>query len=105
MVAGRQTTASNLYAQDYVAWLDQTVAQMRSQDYSHIDWDNLIEEVVDMSRRERSRLESNLIVILLHLLKWQYQPDHRSGSWKSSIREHLMAIPAPTAPVARCESR
>ena len=92
MVTERQTTTPNLYAQDYVAWVEQTVAQLRSQDYSHVDWDNLIEEVADMSRRERSRLESNLIVILLHLLKWQYQPHHRSGSWKSSIREHRRRV-------------
>ncbi|HEY9662386.1 MAG TPA: DUF29 domain-containing protein, partial [Allocoleopsis sp.] len=33
-------------------------------------------------------LQSNLIVVLLHLLKWQYQPALRSSSWKVSLIEH-----------------
>jgi hypothetical protein len=41
-----------------------------------------------MGRSERRSLESNLIVVLLHLLKWQYQPEKRSGSWEGSIIEH-----------------
>ena len=45
-----------------------------------VDWANLIEEIEEMSRRERKSLKSNLVVILLHLLKWQYQPEARSGS-------------------------
>jgi hypothetical protein len=92
MVAERQRSQTSLYSQDYVAWVEQTVAQLKAQDFGQVDWENLIEEVADMSRRERRRLESNLIVILLHLLKWQYQPHQRSGSWKSSLREHRRRV-------------
>ncbi len=92
MVAERQTTPSSLYAYDFVAWVEQTVAQMQAQDFDQVDWVNLIEEVADISRRERRRLESKLIVILLHLLKWQYQPTHRTGRWKSSLREHRRRV-------------
>ncbi|NET52661.1 MAG: DUF29 domain-containing protein [Merismopedia sp. SIO2A8] len=73
-------------------WIETTVGQLQSQNYQDVDWENLIEEVADMSKRERRRLKSNLIVVLLHLLKWQYQSDHRSGSWKSSVREHRRRI-------------
>lgn len=83
---------ASLYSQDFVAWVEQTVAQLRSQDFDNIDWENVIEEIADMSRRERRRLESNLIVILVHLLKWQYQPEARSGSWKGSLREHRRRV-------------
>ena len=41
---------------------------------------------------ERKSLKNNLIVILLHLLKWQFQPDKRSGSWESSIIEHRRRV-------------
>lgn len=45
-----------------------------------------------MGRSERRSLESNLIVVLLHLLQWQYQSERRSGSWESSIIEHRRGI-------------
>lgn len=45
-----------------------------------------------MGRSERRSLESNLIVVLIHLLKWQYQPDRRSGSWEASLIEHRRRI-------------
>lgn len=45
-----------------------------------------------MGRKERKSLKSNLIVILLHLLKWQYQPELRGGSWKGSIVEHRQGL-------------
>ncbi|WP_017658904.1 DUF29 domain-containing protein [Baaleninema simplex] len=81
-----------LYEEDYILWLDATVQKLRSHDYNEVDWDNLIEEIEDMGRRERQSLESNLVVVLLHLLKWQFQPERRTGSWESSIIEHRRRI-------------
>lgn len=76
------------YEADYLRWLDATLAQLRQGDYAGVDWEHLLEELEDMGRRERRSLESNLIIVLLHLLKWQFQPERRSGSWESSIIEH-----------------
>ena len=73
-------------------WVEVTVKQLRNQNYTAVDWVNLIEEIEDMSRRERKALKSNLVVVLLHLLKWQFQPDQRSGSWRRNIREHRRRI-------------
>lgn len=92
MVAKRHTDQTSLYETDYVGWVEATAKQLRAKDYAQVDWENLIEEIEDMSRRERKALKSNLIVVLLHLLKWQYQPAQRSGSWKGSIREHRRRI-------------
>jgi hypothetical protein len=75
-----------------VRWAETTAEHLRQQHYDQVDWANLIEEIEDMSRRERKSLKANLIVVLLHLLKWQYQPDYRSGSWRGSIREHRRRI-------------
>lgn len=86
--ADRQT----LYETDYLHWIETTIEKLRSQDYVSVDWENLIEEIEDMGRGERRSLESNIIVVLLHLLKWQYQPERRSGSWESSIIEHRRRI-------------
>ncbi|NJR39863.1 MAG: DUF29 domain-containing protein [Leptolyngbyaceae cyanobacterium CSU_1_4] len=83
---------TDLYTTDYVQWIESTVAKLRRQDYGAVDWQNLIEEIEDMGRSERKSLKSNFIVILLHLLKWQYQPPKRSGSWAGSIVEHRRRV-------------
>jgi Domain of unknown function DUF29 len=80
------------YEQDYVLWVETIVQQLRAQKYDQVDWTNLIEEIEDMSRRERKALQSNLIILLLHLLKWQFQPEMRSGSWRGSIVEHRQRL-------------
>jgi hypothetical protein len=82
----------NLYEVDYLQWIETTVSKLRDRNYSDVDWENLSEEIEDMGRSERRSLESNLIVVLLYLLKWQYQPEYRSGSWAGSIIEHRRRI-------------
>ena len=73
-------TLQQLYHEDYSLWLDATVAKLRSHHYNDVDWDNLIEEIEATVRREHQSLESNFVVVLLHLLKWQFQPERRTGS-------------------------
>ncbi len=81
------------YEADYFHWLHATATQLRLalpsseglRRYAAIDWDNLIEELKDMGKREQRRRENNSIVLLLHLLKWQFQAERRSGSWQGSI--------------------
>ena len=84
--------SATLYDTDYMQWLTTTVDKLRRQDYAHVDWANLIEEIEDMGKRERRSLESNLTILLLHLLKWKYQSDKRSGSWAGSIALHRRRI-------------
>ncbi|MEG4233553.1 DUF29 domain-containing protein [Microcoleus sp. Pol11C3] len=92
MTTKLEVDRQKLYDTDYLRWIETTVEKLRVRDYSNIDWENLIAEIEDMGRSERRSLESNLVVILLHLLKWQFQPDQRSGSWKGSIVEHRRRI-------------
>ena len=81
----------HLYETDYLKWIETTVKKLQVHDYPNIEWENLIEEIEDMGRSERRSLKSNLIVVLTHLLKWQYQLEFRSGSW-SSIVEYRRRI-------------
>lgn len=92
MTAELQINQPNLYETDYLAWIEKTANQLEQRDFSGVDWENLIEEIKDVGRSERRSLESNFVVILLHLLKWQYQPDRRNGSWKGSITEHRRRV-------------
>ncbi|MBE9010190.1 DUF29 domain-containing protein [Pseudanabaenaceae cyanobacterium LEGE 13415] len=83
---------SDLYETDYYLWIQETIEKLKQQNYQQVDWVNLLDEIEDMGKRERLSLESNLVVVLLHLLKWKHQPQNRSGSWKGSIREHRRQI-------------
>jgi Domain of unknown function DUF29 len=49
------------YDTDYVAWVAQTLAQLQAGDFDRVDWPNLLEEIEDMSRRQKDALESNLL--------------------------------------------
>ncbi|MEO1590218.1 MAG: DUF29 domain-containing protein [Cyanobacteria bacterium J06632_22] len=84
--------AKTLYDADYVQWVTTTAEQLRRGDYKAVDWANLLDEIEDMARRERQALMSNLRVLLLHLLKWQYQSEKKTRSWASSIVEHRICI-------------
>lgn len=84
--------AQDLYETDFLQWIETTVQKIQNQDYGAVDWENLVEEIEDMGRRERQSLESNFIVLVIHLLKWQFQPQQRSGSWQGSIIEHRRRV-------------
>jgi hypothetical protein len=45
-----------------------------------------------LGRKDRRELESRLTVLVMHLLKWRYQPDQRGGSWDSTIRTQRREI-------------
>lgn len=87
-----QDSPANLYEQDYYRWIEQTALSLRKQAFDQLDLENLIEEIEDMGRSEKRALESNLRVVLWHLLKWKYQPQQRCGSWRGSITEHRIRI-------------
>jgi len=38
-----------------------------------------------MGKSQKRALESRLTVLIMHLLKWDFQPEYRSNSWKSTI--------------------
>ena len=75
------------YKKDFVAWADEQALLLEQQRWSELDLAHLVEEVKDLGNRHRDALESQLTRLIMHLLKWNYQPEKRSNSWKSSIRE------------------
>jgi hypothetical protein len=81
-------TNSNLYNEDFYLWIETTAKQLKNGNFSEIDLANLIEEIESMGRSEKRALKSNLLVLLMHLLKYKYQPKKCSNSWLSTIFEH-----------------
>lgn len=76
---------SSLYVNDFLGWLSQQELALKNRDGASLDWENLAEELAEMGISERNELKNRLIVLLVHLLKWQYQPNKRSVSWFTTI--------------------
>ena len=74
-----------LYERDYSQWAETMADLLASGNFIQLDIENLVEEVRDLSKRERDRLLSSLRLILHHLLKWDYQSNKRSRSWENTI--------------------
>lgn len=83
---------SNLYECDFNLWVEATVQLLREGRLTELDVVNLLEEVESMGNSDKHALSSDLVVVLLHLLKWQYQPHKRTRSWEKSIAEHRRRI-------------
>ena len=75
----------NLYETDFYEWTQDTAARLARGDFAGVDVPALKEEVEDMGKSERSALESRLIVLVAHLLKWDVQPERRGHSWRATI--------------------
>ena len=78
---------SATYKADFNLWIEQTAQLLRSHRWHEVDVEHLIEEVEGLGKSERRSIASQLTRLLLHLLKWQYQPQRRSDSWLDSITD------------------
>jgi Domain of unknown function DUF29 len=75
------------YDEDFSAWSEEQSHLLKARSRAGLDWDNLAEEIESLGRSQRSEIRNRLTVILLHLLKWEYQPSKRKLGWKASILE------------------
>lgn len=80
------------YQADFYAWTQQQAKLLRNKEIEQIDWCNVAEEIEDMGRSEKRQLESRLEILIMHLLKWQFQPNLRSRSWQLTIKEQRLRL-------------
>jgi len=78
----------SLYERDFYLWIEQQTTLLRAGRLEEIDVANLLEELESLGRSEKRAIESNLVVVLTHLLKYQLQPNQRSNRWRGVILEH-----------------
>jgi PAS domain-containing protein len=86
---------SSLYDTDYNLWILETVKQLENRDFNAVDWENLIEEVLDLSKRDKQKLESLLMRLIEHLLKlayWESERQRNQGHWQGEIRNFRKQI-------------
>lgn len=87
MVQPTPVATAALYEVDETAWLETTAELVRQGRLEEVARDTLAEYLTDMAKRDRREVFSRLVVLLCHLLKWEYQPDRRSGSWRGTLLE------------------
>lgn len=73
------------YDDDLVGWAAANAALLRAGCLAHVDAMHLAEELEDLGKSERRSLTSHLSNLMLHLLKWQFQPGLRGPSWRLSV--------------------
>ncbi len=86
------TNYVNDYESDFYAWTQNQAQILRDRQWQLIDIQHLAEEIEDMGHAEKRELESRLEVLLMHLLKWQFQSDRRCRSWQLTIKEQRLRL-------------
>ncbi|NER93857.1 MAG: DUF29 domain-containing protein [Symploca sp. SIO1B1] len=82
------------YDLDFYAWLNKNVELLRGGRLAEIDVEHIAEELESMGKRDLRQLRSRLQVLVMHLLKWQYQPEKQSKSWLATIQHQRDEIEA-----------
>ncbi len=84
--------ATTSYDADVAAWASEQARLIREGQFDKLDWEHIAEEVEDVGNSEQRELASRMAVLIAHLLKWQYQPEQQSTSWKRTIKEQRRAL-------------
>lgn len=87
MIVRSPENLSQLFEIDETAWLESMSALIREGNFDDCDHEHLAEYLDDMAKRDRRELESRLVVLLSHVLKWAGQPAKRSRSWLVTVDE------------------
>jgi hypothetical protein len=80
------------YWGDFYSWLMEQAAHLRAGRWQALDRENLAEEIESLGREQFNKLDSALRVLLMHMLKWDHQPNLRSRSWVLSIEGQRLEL-------------
>lgn len=82
----------NLYEKDFYAWTQEQARLIKEKSFDKLDLTHLFDEIEDMGNRHTDEIESRLELLLMHLLKWKYQPNLQSKIWFYTIKEQRKRI-------------
>ena len=75
------------YETDVVAWANEQASLVRAGRFDLLDLKHIAEEIEDVGKSEQRELASRMSVLLMHLIKWQFQAQKRSVSWTLTVKE------------------
>lgn len=76
------TQTSELYEQDFQRWVETQLDLFKRGKTNDLDVAHLIAELEDSGKSNVRELESRFIVLIAHLLNWQYQRDTLAAQWR-----------------------
>jgi Domain of unknown function DUF29 len=85
MIKKADVPQAALYESDETAWLEAMSELIEQGRVDELDYPHLAEYLADMAKRDRREVESRLTLLIEHLLKWTYQPEKQTGSWRRTI--------------------
>ncbi len=80
------------YEKDFHSWIYKNIDLLKQGRLVDVDIEILIDELESMAKRDKRELMSHFMILIAHLLKWEFQPSQRSSSWRGSIREQRIKI-------------
>lgn len=80
------------YEADIIAWANEQARLMRAGQFDLLDLEHIAEEIEDVGKSEQREFANRMIVLIAHLLKWQFQAGRQSRSWQVTIRNQRRAI-------------
>lgn len=81
------------YESDLYEWTREQADALRRRAANELDWDNLAEEIESLGTSNQDQIESRLENLILHLLKWKYQPDGNAGVGAARFSKPGIALP------------
>ena len=88
----RTSTPTTLYDRDFCAWTEEQINFIKDENFKNLDLKHLQEELRIMGASEKRELSNRMSVLLMHLLKWKYQPTHRVVSWELTIKGQRLEV-------------
>ena len=85
-----EQTAADLYRTDGYSWSVEQADALRRRDFAAVDWDNVIEEIEDVGRREKNHWRGCCARVLEHLLKIEHYREATHEvlrHWVSEIKD------------------
>lgn len=76
---------TDLYEEDETAWLEEMSRLIAERRFEDLDTVHLSEFLCNMDRRDKREALSRLTTLLVHLLKWEHQPQQRTKCWAAVI--------------------
>jgi hypothetical protein len=94
--------ANPLYEDDFPLWAERQAALLRAKRFDELDLDNLVDEVEDLSRRERDAVESHVETVLEHLLKLELSNAGRPRrGWLVTVDRQRVKLARKLTPTLR----
>lgn len=86
------TAPATDYDTDFYAWAVEQAKRIREGAFDALDRENVAEEIESLGREQFSKLRSAYRVLLMHMLKWDHQPEKRTRSWLLTIVQQRQKV-------------